>query len=298
MKRSPPVIQSLWIGDALSNIERLCVQSFLNHGHEFHLYTYADVAGVPEGAVIKDGNEILPYRQLTCGKVRHIASLSDYFRYALLNLKGGYWVDMDIVCLRPFDLPGPVVLIDMVGDLSCFENCILRFPAGHPLMKSMQELCRNRLHMKGLSRTKLGGPVILTGQIYKLQLQRLAWRGKRFLLSHPREVDCFNDAYRDGLRFPADQYALHLLNHTLGKIGIDKNAQFDAESLFEQLKLRHGIPQVAGARRVTAAEINALHTATEKRTKAKRRRKKLGKILLVAVILAMATGAFVVVLAQ
>lgn len=268
------------------------MQSFLDHGHEFHLYTYASVGGVPESAVIKDGNEILPEQQPTCGKVRHVASLSDYFRYALLNQKGGYWVDMDIICLRPFDLPDPVILVDMVGDLSCFENCLLRFPAGHPLMKAMQELCANRLHMKGLSRTKLGGPPILTEQIHKLQLQHLAWRKSVFLLSHSREVDCFNDAYQCGLHFPADQYALHLLNHTLGKMGIDKNAQFDAESLFEQLKSRHGIPQTAGARRVTAVEINALDAAMEKQKKTKRRRRKFEKVLLSAVILAVAIGVF------
>lgn len=290
MKGNLPVIQSMWIGDALSNLERLCVQSFLDHGHEFHLYAYAGVGGVPQGTEIKDGNEILPEHQLTCGKVRHVASLSDYFRYTLLNQKGGYWVDMDIICLRPFDVPDPVVLIDMVGDLSCFENCLLRFPAGHPLMKAMQELCANRLHKKGLSRTKLGGPPILTGQIHALQLQHLAWRGKRFLLSHSREADCFNDAHRDGLHFPADPYALHLLNHALGKMGIDKDAQFDAESLFEQLKSRHGIPQISGTRRVTAAEINALDATMEKRKKTKRRRKKLGKALLAAVILAAAIG--------
>jgi len=290
MKGNLPVIQSLWIGDALSNLEKLCVQSFLDHGHAFHLYTYAAVDGVPKGAVIKDGNEILPHDQLTGGQARHAASLSDYFRYALLNKKGGYWVDMDIICLRRFDLPDPVVLIDMVGDLSCFENCLLRFPAGHPLMETMQELCRKRLRMKGLSRTKLGGPPILTGQIHQLQLQYLAQPEADFLSSHSREVDYFNEAYRDGLRFPAGRYALHFANHTLAKMGIDKNAQFDAESLFEQLKSRHRIPQVVDARRVTAAEINALHAAMEERKKTKRRRKKNREILLVAMILAAALG--------
>jgi len=289
MKSELPVIQSLWIGDALSNLERLCVQSFIDHGHAFHLYAYADVAGVPAGAAVKDGNEILPYRQLTGGRARHVASLSDYFRYALLNQKGGYWADMDIVCLRPFDLSTPVVFIDMVGDLSCFENCLLRFPAGHPLMQTMQELCANRLRMKGLSRTKLGGPTILTEQIRAMQLQHLA-RPKHFLLSHAREADGFDDAYRDGLRFSDDQYALHLMNHALGKMGIDKNAQFDAESLFEQLKSRHGIAQAPGTRRVTSAQIDEMHAAMDARKKTKRRRKKARKMLLVAAVLAAAIG--------
>jgi len=30
-----PLIQSLWIGDRLSTMERLCITSFLEHGHPF-----------------------------------------------------------------------------------------------------------------------------------------------------------------------------------------------------------------------------------------------------------------------
>ncbi len=41
-----PIIQSLWIGNPLSKLERLCIQSFIDHGHEFHLYTYATVGSL------------------------------------------------------------------------------------------------------------------------------------------------------------------------------------------------------------------------------------------------------------
>ena len=33
------IIQSLWIGPRLSNMEYLCIKSFIDFGHEFHLYT-------------------------------------------------------------------------------------------------------------------------------------------------------------------------------------------------------------------------------------------------------------------
>ena len=44
-----PIIQSFWVGEPLSKLEQLCIQSFLDNGHEFHLYVYDDVQGIPEG---------------------------------------------------------------------------------------------------------------------------------------------------------------------------------------------------------------------------------------------------------
>ena len=56
----PEVVQSLWIGPKLSSMEKLCIQSFLKHGHPFHLYVYDHVEGVPEQAKLCDANEIVP----------------------------------------------------------------------------------------------------------------------------------------------------------------------------------------------------------------------------------------------
>lgn len=54
------VIQSLWVHGRLSPMERLCIRSFLAHGHEFHLYAYGPLEGVPEGTRVVDAREILP----------------------------------------------------------------------------------------------------------------------------------------------------------------------------------------------------------------------------------------------
>jgi len=285
-----PIIQSLWIGAPLSNLEKLCVQSFLDHGHKFHLYTYADIDGVPEGAVIKDGNEILPYSELTGGVTQEPGVLSDYFRYALLNKKGGWWVDMDTVCLRQFDFPEEIVFCKWASGRYTFPNSPLRFPAGHPLMITLQKVIQKNLHRKGLVRTKVGGPPIFTEQVYKANLQHLAVPSMRFFLPHENEAAYFNDSYRDGLHFPANAHALHVYNSVLVRRGVDKNAQFDAESLFEQLKARHHIPQAPGARRVTSAEVDAWQQArTNRERKATHRREKREKALWIAVaVLALA----------
>ena len=97
-----PVIQSLWIGDPLSKLEQLCIQSFLDNGHEFHLYVYTAIGNVPSGVIIKDGNEILPNQFIFRDDHGSVASFSDWFRYALLIMHGGFWVDMDMICIKPF----------------------------------------------------------------------------------------------------------------------------------------------------------------------------------------------------
>ena len=54
------LIQSLWMGGPLSEMEKLSIRSFVKNGHPYHLYTYGDVESVPDGAIIVDANEILP----------------------------------------------------------------------------------------------------------------------------------------------------------------------------------------------------------------------------------------------
>src|SRR4051812_16669558 len=102
MKNRP--IQSLWIGAELSNIEILCIKSFLKNGHEFHLYVYDDVKNIPSGTIIKNATDILNYDESVQVKSgfgkKSKAPFSDKFRLHLLQKKGGWWVDMDVICLK------------------------------------------------------------------------------------------------------------------------------------------------------------------------------------------------------
>ena len=102
------VFQSLWIGSELSVMEQLSIRSFLANGHEFHLYTYQDIKGIPPGTtVVRSGAEILPADQIFCyqkgyGKGSY-AAFSNLFRYKLLLERGGWWTDLDSVCMQPIE---------------------------------------------------------------------------------------------------------------------------------------------------------------------------------------------------
>ena len=103
------IVQGLWIGSQLSQIEVACISSYLKQGHEFHLYAYSSFPNLPKGAVWKDANEIIPEQDIFTyekgpGKGSY-AAFANLFRYKLLFEKGGWWSDMDFICLKPLPKP-------------------------------------------------------------------------------------------------------------------------------------------------------------------------------------------------
>jgi glycosyltransferase involved in cell wall biosynthesis len=140
------VVHGLWIGPALSKMELLTIQSFIRHGHEFQLWLYDDLnTPLPKEVVIKDASEIIPQNRIMqkadidpetgVGKGSY-SPFSDLFRYKLLYEKGGYWVDMDVTCLRPFNFDTPYLFrthrVGVVGN-------IMKCPPRSRLMKSLYE---------------------------------------------------------------------------------------------------------------------------------------------------------------
>ncbi len=142
------IINGLWVcdkGSLLSPMERLCIHSFCANGHDFRLWVYNDIANVPQptnGGKMElcDANEILPASKIF--KINNsLASFADYFRWKLLVEKGGWWVDMDMVCLRSFDFSEDVVYA-WENDNNININ-VLKFPAGHYLPTMMLNECMN-----------------------------------------------------------------------------------------------------------------------------------------------------------
>ncbi len=302
----PPIIQSLWIGADLSNVEKLCVKSFLDHGHEFHLYTYGHIGGVPKGAVIKDANEILPEREIFRNNRGGFANFSDWFRYTLLNKRGNFWVDMDVVCIRPFSFDLDVVFgRGVVGD--GFGSAVIALPNGHILADSMEKACRDyskvfpwddltdrikkskrRWSGQGKEGAKFdnpGSPGGLTKAIKYFDLIRYA---KPFMYFYPIHFSlwqsAFNDAYIEGAGFYENTYAVHLWNEmSRNTPGFDKNARFDEASLFEQLKKKHGIENNKNAPRIRNADVRAVSSLERRRAENKKRRRKILAVFILGV---------------
>lgn len=139
-------VTSLWIGDKLPDIQKLCIKSFLDHGHQFELYTYKQFDGIPEGTIVKDANAVIPesdiYRDVGQNSYGPFA---DWWSYKWLYENGGFWVDMDIVCVSD-KLPEktPYAVKD---ELNTVCHGALHFEPKDKLMLELKELAEDPIGM-------------------------------------------------------------------------------------------------------------------------------------------------------
>ena len=144
------IIQSLWIGDVLTAIQRLSIQSFLANGHEYRLYVYQNVGDVPKGTTVCDASTILPREDIFCyqngfGKGSYSA-FSNLFRYKLLFEKGGWWVDTDVVCLKPFDFKEDFVFATerKKDRIEKAASCVIKSPAKSEYLDYCMRVCNDK----------------------------------------------------------------------------------------------------------------------------------------------------------
>ena len=90
--------------------------------------------------IVKDGNEILPEKDIfySHGSPAHF---SDWFRWKMIAMKSGYWVDMDEICLKPFDFTKEDYVFGYEGH--AVANAVLKFPAHHHLVELMEFMSQN-----------------------------------------------------------------------------------------------------------------------------------------------------------
>jgi hypothetical protein len=229
------VVQSLWIGPRLSAMERLSIESFLRHGHEFHLYTYGDVGSVPRGAAVRNGREILPeeliffYRDFPS-----VSGFSNFFRYKLLLDRGGWWVDADVVCLRPFDFAGEHVFAsELSKGVPFVSTAAIRAPRGSEAMAWAWDVCRS----KDPAQLRWGetGPALLAAAVERFALQDAVAEPAVFCpIPYAEWRRAIDPA--PALELPPQSAAVHLWNEMWRREGCDKDAPYDARCLYERLK--------------------------------------------------------------
>lgn len=140
------IFNALWVGDTLSKLELLTIHSFIDKGHPFRLWVYDDLkTDIPESVILEDASKIIAKDQVfsykNANKYGHgkgsYAGFSDIFRYKLLYERGGWWVDMDLTCLKKIYTEKdyffrPHHELPMVGN-------IMKCPKGSVLMKKCYE---------------------------------------------------------------------------------------------------------------------------------------------------------------
>lgn len=258
-----PTIKSLWIGGDLSRLERVCLASFLAQGHKVQLYVYDEVGNVPNGVELKDANSILgrehifQYGKATGAGKGSYAGFANYFRYKMLLLSSNsYWVDADVICLKPFpQVDGLIVGIESDNFLN---NAVIGVEQeGHLLFEELCSYCDNPFKINNWDNWKIvlkklygriygnssldylpwgqTGPKALTGFVNQLGLNHFAVNKQFFYPISPddwKEIFISSEAEIKEL---SDSYGIHLWNEYLRRNGIEKNSKMDPSSLYEKL---------------------------------------------------------------
>jgi hypothetical protein len=128
-----PVVNALWIGDALKPMASACLASFARHGHRVVLHMYEPPKKAPPGVEIVDAGETIPSSRIfRHGPTGSFTLFADLFRYELLKRGVGIWVDCDLYCVRPVTASGPYVFgwewKNSIG------NAILGLPPDEPVL--------------------------------------------------------------------------------------------------------------------------------------------------------------------
>lgn len=257
-----PIIKTLWIGDALSELEQLALRSFLACGHEVQLFTYGPVKGVPDGVVLREAAAILP--EASIFRYKHsnsVAGFANWFRYKMLFEEGGIWVDTDVICLKRFDFSAELVFGR--EEYQKFNNAVLGGEKGHPLFQLMMNQAASpndflpfdngrdkrrklkRRYLQGNHRGNLKwgevGPLGLTRAIHYMKLEKFGLPYTAFYPVYPKCWDAiFDNTYPSPEKYFPESYAIHLWNEMFrSRASFDKNGQFPADSLIEALKRRY-----------------------------------------------------------
>jgi hypothetical protein len=189
------------------------------------------------------------------------AGFADLFRYHLLYQKGGWWVDTDIICLKPFLIDQDLVIATAYeGSEGVFaNNCILRSLPGHPLMKYLVE------EVEGMDMKKVEfaqtGPLLLQKAIKELGLEGyqvpyyyfnpVSWRNVRTsIVGEDTLYDVVKKLARPilrpgsgnkGLYIHPGSFAVHLWNEVWRQNGLGKNDPYPRRSLYERLKKKYNV---------------------------------------------------------
>lgn len=151
-------IASFWAGDRLGPIETASARSFLRQGHRLTVYSPAPIANLPEGVEGRDAAEVMPSDRILVYRREGTPSIhANLFRYALLARTEAVWVDLDLLALRPLDIPG-----DWIFGWESerhVNNAVLRLPLASATLRALLALGPDTVgfpdYLRGLERAKL-----------------------------------------------------------------------------------------------------------------------------------------------
>lgn len=164
---------TLWVGSRLGAVERACLRSVLRQGHRLALYRYGQVDGVPEGVEVRDAAGVLPESAVFRHRSGSFGLFADWFRYALLKLGAGTWVDTDVYLIHPLPEGDDHLFGEQAPGI--INNAVLRLPSGSGILDDLLRPFERGALPVGIGRragVAAGVRKLVHG---KLDLARLPW---------------------------------------------------------------------------------------------------------------------------
>lgn len=233
-------VSTFWHGNSFSDLELLCIKSFLYYGYEYYIYSYEDsIKNIPSEANLVDASSIIDEEELffyqngfNSGSV---SGFSNMFRYNLLNQKGGIWVDTDL-CLLSEDLGfnSTNVFVKELDFKDKFASCLIKSKRkNHILRKCVQEFEKfNKEKMKHGET----GPELVTDVIKNSNLRSMDVEIKESYNYFPFTWNEIENVFYDNIDIKDEWKTIHFWNAWLTDKGIDKNGSYPSSSLYEKLK--------------------------------------------------------------
>lgn len=229
-------VHGLWVGPALSPLERACVQSFLAKGHRFNLYVYDTVENVPDECVLLDAAAIVPRSEIFAHDAGpgagSLAGFSDLFRYKMLYEHGGWWTDLDVFCLTDTLPEQPIVIARQDAEL--INGAIVRFPARHGAMLDAHR--ESAIKGRSIAWAEIG-PELLTRYVEERKIVTAVLPAPVFYPLHFTQFWAVFDPRRTAhaAEMMRGSACLHLWNEMIRRNGIDKHVLPPHGSLLRNL---------------------------------------------------------------
>ena len=243
MREDNVTIKGLWIGSKLSPNELLCIKSYLYHGHQFELYVYDSVRNVPENVIIKDAAQIIPKSDIfTYTSVHHnrsLAMFSDLFRYKLLYKLGGWWSDLDAVCVKPFDIDQPYVFMQekLKDNKGTICGGVIKCPKNAQIIDYCFEKSKEMsMNIQNYSWAATG-PSLLAQAVEEFNLNHFVTPPSYFSPISFREITRLFTQFDLS---PAT-FSIHLFNEGWRMRNISKYGIYPKKSLIESLKKQYEV---------------------------------------------------------
>jgi hypothetical protein len=185
-----------------------------------------------------DAREIFPESAVFQDNTGSLCAFADMFRYELLYRKGGWWVDMDMICMQSFDFEDEYVFSSEHTQTFGMKinNGIFKTPAGSDILlfcKSKAEEIVKKNHST-IKWAELGAEFFHQYIMEHQEFVSFVCRPQVFCpIPYFYYPLLFNNVRID---FTEETYGVHLWNEMLRRNSVDPDMTFHPDSFYERMK--------------------------------------------------------------